>query len=128
MNVDKFYTTSVNGQLFFDYLALELNYTNDYNFSDYYNIITILNKDKNIKKFNNFNSSNRLLDLINDFYYNNMFINLCYNSQDLLVSVNDGELYYNIYINIRHKLFKNYKNMLYFVGELVDYIETTSNT
>ena len=128
MNVDKFYTTSVNGQLFFDYLALELNYTNDYNFSDYYNIITILNKDKNIKKFNNFNSSNRLLDLINDFYNNNMFINLCYNSQDLLVSVNDGELYYNIYINIRHKLFKNYKNMLYFVGELVDYIETTSNT
>lgn len=128
MNIDKFYTKNVNGQLFLDYLALELNYTNDYQFSDYYNIIALLNKDKNIKKFNNFNSSNRLLDLINDIYNNNMSINLCYNSQDLLISINDSELYYNIYITFKHKLFKSYKNMLHFINELEEYIETTSNT
>lgn len=125
MSIDKFYIKSVNGQIFLDYLALELNYTNDYNFSDYYNIIGLLNRDKNIKKFNNFNSSNRLLDLINDIYNNNINISLCYNSQDLLVNINDGKLYYNIFINISHKIFKSYKDIFNFIGELEEYIENS---
>lgn len=127
MNVDKFYIKSVNGQLFLDYLALELNFDNDYKFSDYYKLFEIINKDENIKIFKNFNNNYDLLDLINDIYNNNMPINLCYNSQDLLVNINDGELYYNIYINLKHKLFKSYKNIRHFINELEDYIETTSN-
>lgn len=128
MNIDKFYTKSVNGQLFLDYLALELNFDNNYKFSDYYKLLEIINKDENIKIFKNFNNNYDLLDLINDIYNNNMPISLCYNSQDLLVSINDGELYYNIYINFKHKLFKSYKNMHHFINELEEYIETTSNT
>ena len=64
---------SVNSQLFLDYLALELNYNNNYKFSDYLNIFNILNKDKNIKKFNNISNKNNYLDLVCDssnFYSN----------------------------------------------------------
>lgn len=125
--MDKFYTKSVNGQLFLDYLALELNFDNDYKFSDYYKLLEIINKGENINIFKNFNNNYDLLDLINDIYNNNMPISLCYNSQDLLISINDGELYYNIYINIKHKLFKSYKNMQHFINELEDFIKSTYN-
>lgn len=103
MSVDKFYLKEVIFNYFFDYLALELYYTNDYKFSD-------------------------LLDLVDDCYNNFATINLCYNSQDLFININNGELYYNIYINIKHKLFKNYKSMQHFINELEEYIDTTSNT
>ena len=125
--MDKFYTKSVNGQFFLDYLALELNFDSDYKFSDYYKLLEIINKCENINIFKNFNNNYDLLDLINDIYNNNMPISLCYNSQDLLISINDGELYYNIYINIKHKLFKSYKNMQHFINELEDFIESTYN-
>lgn len=125
--MDKFYTKSVNGQLFLDYLALELNFDNDYKFSDYYKLLEIINKGENINIFKNFNNNYDLLDLINDIYNNNMPISLCYNSQDLLISINDDELYYNIYINIKHKLFKSYKNMQHFINELEDFIKSTYN-
>ena len=43
MSVDKFYLKEVCFNYFLDYLALELNFDNDYKFSDYYNqILTIL--------------------------------------------------------------------------------------
>lgn len=128
MNVDKFYTKEVIFNYFLDYLALELNIINDYKFSDYYKILEIINKDENIKIFKNFNNNYDLLDLVNDCYNNFATINLCYNSQDLLISINDGELYYNIYITFKHKLFKSYKSMQHFINELEEYIETTSNT
>lgn len=128
MVVDKFYLKEVIFSYFFDYLALELNYTNDYKFSDYYKLLEIINNDENIKIFKNFNNNYDLLDLVDESYNNFALINLCYNSQDLLISINDGKLYYNIYINIKHKLFKNYKNMLHFISELEEYIETTFNT
>ena len=87
--------------------------------------LEIINKDKNIKIFKNFNNNYDLLDLVNDCYNNFAIINLCYNSQELFIGVNNGELYYNIYINIKHKLFKNYKNMQHFINELEDYIDFT---
>ena len=52
-NKDEFYLKIVVFSHFFDYLALELNYTNDYKFSDYYKLFELINKDENIKKFNN---------------------------------------------------------------------------
>lgn len=128
MSVDKFYLKEVCFTCFLDYLALELNFDNDYKFSDYYKLLVTINNDKNIKILKNFNNNYDLLDLVDECYNNYADINLCYNSQDLLISINDGKLYYNIYINISHKLFKNYKNMRHFINELEDYIETTSNT
>lgn len=125
MNVDKVYLKKVVFNHFFDYLALELNFDNDYKFSDYYKLLEIINKDKNIKIFKNFNNNYDLLDLVNDCYNNFAIINLCYNSQELFIGVNNGKLYYNIYINIKHKLFKNYKNMQHFINELEDYIDFT---
>lgn len=128
MSVDKFYLKEVCFNYFLDYLALELNFDNDYKFSDYYKLLVTINNDENIKILKNFNNNYDLLDLVDECYNNYADINLCYNSQDLLISINDGKLYYNIYINISHKLFKNYKNMRHFINELEDYIETTSNT
>ena len=125
MNVDKVYLKKVIFNHFFDYLALELNFDNDYKFSDYYKLLEIINKDKNIKIFKNFNNNYDLLDLVNDCYNNFAIINLCYNSQELFIGVNNGKLYYNIYINIKHKLFKSYKNMQHFINELEDYIDFT---
>ena len=127
MNVDKVYLKKVVFNHFFDYLALELNFDNDYKFSDYYKLLEIINKDKNIKIFKNFNNNYDLLDLVNDCYNNFAIINLCYNSQELFIGVNNGKLYYNIYINIKHKIFKNYKNMQHFINELEDYIDFTFN-
>lgn len=128
MSVDKFYLKEVCFNYFLDYLALELNFDNDYKFSDYYKLLVTINNDENIKILKNFNNNYDLLDLVDECYNNYADINLCYNSQDLLISINDDKLYYNIYINISHKLFKNYKNMRHFINELEDYIETTSNT
>lgn len=125
MNVDKVYLKKVVFSHFFDYLALELNFDNDYKFSDYYKLLETINKDKNIKIFKNFNNNYDLLDLVNDCYNNFAIINLCYNSQELFIGVNNGKLYYNIYINIKHKLFKDYKNMQHFINELEDYIDFT---
>ena len=116
---------SVNGQLFLDYLALELNYNNDYNFGDYYNIINIFNKDKNIKKFNNINNIGELLNLINDIYNNSANVKLYYNEQNLLAYFELGGIFYSFLIDANNKLFKSYKNILYFIGELEDYIENS---
>lgn len=116
---------SVNGQLFLDYLALTLNYTNDYKFSDYYNIIGIFNRDKNIKKFNNFYNNNRLLDLINDIYNNQANVKLYYNEQNLLAYFELDDIYCSFLINISHKIFKNYKDIFNFIGELEEYIENS---
>lgn len=125
MCVDKFYLKEVCFNYFLDYLALELNFDNDYKFSDYYKLLMTINNDENIKILKNFNNNYDLLDLVDECYNNYADINLCYNSQDLLISINDGKLYYNIYINISHKLFKNYKNMRHFINEFEDYIEAT---
>ena len=127
MNVDKVYLKEVIFNHFFVYLALELNFDNDYKFSNYYKLLEIINKDENIKIFKNFNNNYDLLDLVNDCYNNFAIINLCYNSQELFIGVNDGKLYYNIYINISHKLFKNYKNMQNFVDELENYLDDVLN-
>lgn len=127
MSVDKVYLKEVIFNYFFDYLALELDFNNNYKFSDYYKLLEIFNKDENIKIFKNFNNNYDLLDLINNCYNNFAPINLCYNSKELFIGVDDGKLYYNIYINIKHKIFKNYKNMQHFINELEEYIETTSN-
>lgn len=117
---------SVNGQLFLDYLALAFKYANDYKFSDYINIFNIINKDKNIKKFNNINNKNNYLDLVcnsSSFYTN---IKLYYNSQNLLAYFEFDGNYYAFLINIKHKIFKNYNNMFHFVNELEEYIETSN--
>ena len=124
-NKDEFYLKIVVFSHFFDYLALELNYTNDYKFSYYYKLLEIINKDKNIKIFKNFNNNYDLLDFVNDIYNNNINIKLFYNTQNLLVDIRNGEKYYIFVINIKHKIFKSYKNILNFVGELEDYIDFT---
>ena len=128
MSRDKVYLKEVIFNYFFDYLALELNFDNNYKFSDYYKLLEIINKDENIKIFKNFNNNYDLLDLVDDCYNNFEIINLCYNLQELFIGINNGEFYYNIYINISHKIFKSYKNMHHFINELEDYIKTTSNT
>lgn len=112
----------VNSLKFLDYLALELNYNNNYNFSDYYNIFNIFNKDKNIIKFNNLYNNNRLLDLINDIFNNEANVKLYYNEQNLLACFECGDIYYNILIKINNKVFKNYYNIFNFISELEEYI------
>lgn len=116
---------SVNSQLFLDYLALELNYNNNYKFSDYLNIFNILKKDKNIKKFNNINNNNDFLDLVcnsSSFYSN---VKLYYNEQNLLAYFEFDNNYYAFLININNKIFKYYHDIFYFIGELEDYIESS---
>ena len=128
INNSKVSLKSVNSQLFLDYLALELNYNNDYKFSDYLNIFNILKKDKNIKKFNNINNNNDFLDLVcnsSSFYSN---VKLYYNEQNLLAYFEFDGNFYAFLININNKIFKYYKNILYFIGELEDYIESSSNS
>ena len=125
INNSKTFLKVVNSQLFLDYLALELNYTNDYKFSDYLNIFNILKKDKNIKKFNNINNNNDFLDLVcnsSSFYSN---VKLYYNEQNLLAYFEFDGNFYAFLININNKIFKYYKNILYFIGELEDYIESS---
>lgn len=127
-NKDEFYLKIVVFSHFFDYLALELNYTNDYKLSDYYKLFELINKDENIKKFNNIINNYDLLDFVNDIYNNNTNIKLFYNTQNLLVDIRNGEKYYIFAINInKHKIFKNYKNILNFVSKLEDYIDFTFN-
>lgn len=116
---------SVNSQLFLDYLALELNYNNNYKFSDYLNIFNILKKDKNIKKFNNISNKNNYLDLVCDssnFYSN---VKLYYNEQNLLAYFEFDGNYYSFLINIKNKIFKNYYNIFNFISELEEYIENS---
>ena len=125
INNSKTFLKVVNSQLFLDYLALELNYNNNYNFGDYYNIFNIFNKDKNIKKFNNINNNNDFLDLVcnsSSFYSN---VKLYYNEQNLLAYFEFDGNFYAFLININNKIFKYYKNILYFIGELEDYIESS---
>lgn len=124
-NNNKYLLKNVNGQLFLDYLALELNYNNNYSFGDYYNIINIFNKDKNIKKFNNINNIGELLNLINDIYNNSANVKLYYNEQNLLAHFELDGTYYSFLININNKIFKYYRDIFYFIGELEDYIENS---
>ena len=126
MNKDKFYLKEVTFSHFFDYLALELNYTNDYKFSDYYKLFEFINKDKNIYKLNNIINNYDLLDFVNNIYNNNNTnINLFYNMQSLLVDIRDGEKCYIFIINIKNKIFKDYNNIFNFIGELEEYIENS---
>lgn len=116
---------SVNSQLFLDYLALGLNYTNNYKFSDYLNIFNIINKDINIKKFNNINNRNNYLDLVcnsSSFYSN---VKLYYNEQNLLAYFEFDGYYYSFLINISNKIFKYYNDIFNFIGELEEYIENS---
>ena len=124
-NKDKFYLKEVIFSHFFDYLALELNSVNDYNFSSYYKLFELINKDENIYKLNNITNNYDLLDFVNNIYNNNTTIKLFYNTQNLLVDIRDGEKCYIFVINIKNKIFKSYYNILNFVGELEDYIDTT---
>lgn len=125
MNKDKFYLKVVIFSHFFDYLALELNSANDYNFSSYYKLFELINKDKNIYKLNNIINNYDLLDFVNNIYNNNTTIKLFYNTQNLLVDIRDGEKCYIFVINIKNKIFKSYYNILNFIGELEDYIDST---
>ena len=125
INNSKTFLKVVNSQAFLDYLALELNYANNYKFSDYLNIFKIINKDKNIKKFNNFKNNNDFLDLVSDSYSAYSNVKLYYNEQNLLAYFEYDNIYYAFLININNKIFKYYKNILYFIGELEDYIENS---
>ena len=127
-NKDLFYIKEFKFINFFDYLALELNFDNDYKFSDYYKLLEFINKINDINHFirttNNFNNNYDLLDLVYNNYNNNAKIKLFYSKQDLLVEINNGEFYYNIFIKIN--FFKNYKDIFNFICELEEYIETTN--
>ena len=131
-NKDLFYLKEFKFTNFFDYLALELDIVNNYKFSDYCRLLEFIsnvNKYKNniievnsIRTTNNFKNKYDLLDLV---YNNDAKIKLFYSKQDLLVEINNGEFYYNIFIKIN--LFKNYKDIFNFIGELEDYIDFTFN-
>lgn len=127
-NKDLFYIKEFKFINFFDYLALELNFDNDYKFSDYYKLLEFINKINDINHFirttNNFNNNYDLLDLVYNNYNNNAKIKLFYSKQDLLVEINNGEFYYNIFIKIN--FFKNYKDIFNFICELEEYVETTN--
>ena len=134
-NKDLFYLKEFKFTNFFDYLALELDIVNNYKFSDYCTLLEFIsnvNKYKNniievnsIRTTNNFKNKYDLLDLVYNNYNNNAKIKLFYSKQDLLVEINNGEFYYNIFIKIN--AFKNYKDIFNFIGELEDYIDFTFN-
>lgn len=125
------YTLKIaNSQLFLDYLALDLlDYPNDYKFSDYLNIFNIINKDKNIKKFNNIKSKNNYLDLVynsSSFYSN---VKLYYNEQNLLAYFEFDCNYYAFLINVNYInnfMVNKYKNIPHFINELEEYISNTN--
>ena len=99
VNKGKSYLKEVYFRGFFDYLALDLNIDlNLYKYSDYLKLLEILNKNKKIRKFNNFRDKYDLLDLVCYNYYEDKKIKLYYNKQNLLACVEDGEIYYNILI------------------------------
>lgn len=124
INKNKSYLKEVYFRGFFDYLALDLNIDlNLYKYSDYLKLLEILNKNKKIRKFNNFRDKYDLLDLVCYNYYENKKIKLYYNKQNLLACVEDGEIYYNILININ--LFKGYPHFFNYISELEEYIEYT---
>nr|DAI83836.1 MAG TPA: hypothetical protein [Caudoviricetes sp.] len=125
------YTLKIaNSQLFLDYLALDLlDYPSDYKFSDYLNIFNIINKDKNIKKFNNIKSKNNYLDLVcnsSSFYSN---VKLYYNRQNLLAYFEFDCNYYAFLINvdyINNFMINKYKNIPHFISKLEEYISNTN--
>lgn len=132
-NKDLFYLKEFKFINFLDYLALELNITNNYKFSDYYRILEFIsninfyknNKAKlnSIRITNNFKNNYNFLDLVYNNYNNNANIKLFYSRQDLLVEINNDKFYYNIFIKI--KFFNNYKDIFNFIGELEEYIENS---
>lgn len=125
INKGKSYLKEVNFRSFFDYLALDLKIDlNLYKYSDYLKLLEILNKNKKIRKFNNFRDKYDLLDLVCYNYYEDKKIKLYYNKQNLLACVEDGETYYNILININ--LFKCYPHFFNYISELEEYIECTN--
>ena len=127
INNSKTFLKVVNSQAFLDYLALELNYANNYKFSDYLNIFKIINKDKNIKKFNNFKNNNDFLDLVCNNYSVYTNVKLYYDEQNLLALFEYDNIYYSFLININNKLFKDYYNIFNFIGELEEYIKNSFN-
>lgn len=133
-NKDLFYLKEVKFINFFDYLALELDIVNNYKFSDYCRLLEFINnvnkyknniiKINSIRTTNNFKNKYDLLDLVYNNYNNDAKIKLFYSERDLLVEINNGEFYYNIFIKIN--FFKNYKDIFNFICELEEYIETTN--
>lgn len=133
-NKNLFYLKEFKFINFFDYLALELDIVNNYKFSDYCRLLEFIsnvNKYKNniikinsIRTTNNFKNKYDLLDLVYNNYNNDAKIKLFYSERDLLVEVNNGEFYYNIFIKIN--FFKNYKDIFNFICELEEYVETTN--
>lgn len=124
VNKGKSYLKEVNFRGFFDYLALDLKIDLDlYKYSDYLKLLEILNKNKKIKKFNNFRDKYDLLDLVCYNYYEDKKIKLYYNEQNLLACVEEGEIYYNILININ--FFKCYPHFFNYISELEKYIKCT---
>lgn len=133
-NKDLFYIKEFKFINFFDYLALELDIVNNYKFSDYCRLLEFIsnvNKYKNniievnsIRTTNNFKNKYDLLDLVYNNYNNDAKIKLFYSKQDLLVEINNGEFYYNIFIKIN--FFKNYKDIFNFISELEEYVKTTN--
>ena len=84
VNKGKSYLKEVYFRGFFDYLALDLNIDlNLYKYSDYLKLLEILNKNKKIRKFNNFRDKYDLLDLVCYNYYEDKKIKLYYNKQNL---------------------------------------------
>lgn len=108
----------VNSRGFLDYLAITLNIVNDCKFSDYLDIFKFFNKDKNIKKFNNFRNNNDFLDLVCNNYSIYSNVKLYFNEQNLLACFEYDEIYYNILININHPKIKFFKNMINFVSDI----------
>lgn len=127
MNKDEFNLKYVDFYNFYNYFALELTSANDYNFGSFYKLFELINNDENIKKFNNINNKYDLLDFVNYIYNNNINIKLYYNCYNMLVSINNGEKYYDFVINIEHKMLKNYKNMFHFIGEFEEFINNVNN-
>lgn len=124
VNNNKSLLKEVNFRGFFDYLALDLNIDlNLFKYSDYLKLLEFINKDKKIRKFNNFNDKYNFLDLVCYNYNEDKKIKLYYNKQNLLVCVEEGQIYYNILININY--FKNYPHFFNYISELEEYLECT---
>ena len=117
----------VSSKLFLEYLMLDSNYAYNYKFSEFLNFFKIINKDKSIKKFNNFRNNNDFLDLVCNVYSDYTNVKLYYNKQNLLACFKYGEIYYNILINISHKNFKEYKNMINFANDVNEFIGNVEN-
>ena len=102
INVSEFRLKEVNFNLFFDYLAINLNDVNGYEFSDFYNLFKNIknNKYKNIlADFYNFKNESDLLNFCYNFYNNyNYNLTLIYNRENILINIKYSKYYINLII------------------------------